>query len=508
MKSHNGIITRFAPSPTGYLHIGGARTALFNYLFARKYGGRFILRIEDTDTARNSQQASDAILTSLEWLGLLWDDGPYYQSRRIDIYHEYARRLIDENKAYRCFCSPKNAQAPENINHNGIDSTDKIKNGKDYKNDNRENNAHALANACPGRCSDISPDESAAREKNAEKFAVRFKIPAGRIISYNDMVHGRLEFKSELFEDFVIIKSDKMPAYNFAVSIDDLEMKVSHVIRGDDHISNTPKQLLIFDALKMQPPEYGHVPMILGPDRAKLSKRHGAVSLSYYEEAGFIKEAVVNYLALLGWAYDDKTEFFTIEELIKKFDENKFGRTPAIFDIKKLEHFNHEHLKITPIESKTKLIYKYVKNFMPEFNIDQRYDNIHYFEKVIAILGERIKSCRDIHDYAKFMFTDALTYPESIINKIRSEYDIDESIKALSAMNEIINKTFGGPSEEIEKNFRELKIAGLNFSKMIFLLRSAITAQNISPGIFETINVLTLPRASERIKKFIAILRN
>ncbi len=486
MDGQRPVITRFAPSPTGYLHIGGARTALFNYLYAKKYGGRFILRIEDTDIARNSQEAAAAILTSLEWLGLKWDEGPFYQSNRAEIYHKYARRLLSEKKAYRCFCTPESLEA--------------MRAGK--KDDKGGFRAYDR------RCLEIDEAEAETREAFGEKYAIRFKIPARQSVSFNDIVHGEVKFNTDTLEDFVIIKSDKMPAYNFSAAIDDLEMNISHVIRGDDHISNTPKQLLIFEALGAAPPEYGHVPMILGADKTKLSKRHGAVSLSYYEQAGFIKEAAVNYLALLGWAYDDKTEFFTIKDLIDKFSTDKFGRTPAVFDIKKLEYFNQAHLKVMDLQDKSELIYNFVKNFMPDFIIDAQYDNIGYFKSIIDIIGDRLKLCSDIKNYAQFMFVDNLNYSVELIAKIDADIGSKRAAESLDAMANIFSSMQDFSTAELESSLRGAEIQNLNFSKKVFLLRSALTAQSISPGIFEVMLVLGRKRSYERIKKLSEALIN
>lgn len=486
MDGHRPVITRFAPSPTGYLHIGGARTALFNYLYSKKYSGRFILRIEDTDIARNSQEATAAILTSLEWLGLNWDEGPFYQSERTEIYHKYAWRLLSEKKAYRCFCTPESLEAMR---------AEK----KDDKGGFR---------AYDRRCMGIDEAEAKRREAAGEKYAIRFKIPARQSVSFKDIVHGEVKFQTDALEDFVIIKSDKMPAYNFSAAIDDLEMNISHVIRGDDHISNTPKQLLIFEALGAAPPQYGHVPMIFGADKTKLSKRHGAVSLSYYEQAGFIKEAAINYLALLGWAYDDKTEFFTIKDLIDKFSPDKFGKTPAVFDIKKLEYFNQAHLKVMDLHDKSELIYNFVKKFMPDFIIDLKYDNIGYFKSVIDIIGDRLKLCCDIKNYAQFMFIDDLNYSDELIAKIAADIGARRAADALKAMADIFNAAGTYSPAELESSLRETEIQNLNFSKKVFLLRSALTAQNISPGIFEVILTAGAGRSVDRIKKLSEALIN
>ncbi|OQA77143.1 MAG: Glutamate--tRNA ligase [bacterium ADurb.Bin243] len=485
MIDEKRVVTRFAPSPTGFLHIGGARTALFNYLFAKKYGGKFILRIEDTDTARNSAEASEAILTSLRWLGLDWDEGPFYQSQRTAQYNRYAQKLLSEGKAYRCFCAGERLEALREEKRAGGES-------------------HiAYDRACLG----ISPEKSLKRSESGEKYVVRFKMPAGGTLSFNDMVHGAVNFQNDVLDDFIIIKSDAMPTYNFAVAIDDHEMNVTHVIRGDDHISNTPKQLAIFNALGVEAPVYAHVPMILGGDKTKLSKRHGATSLTYYEEAGYVKEALVNYLALLGWAFDGKTEFFTMDDLIEKFSEKKFGRTPAVFDIKKLEFFNQSHLKTMPSETKAGLLYNYVKKYMPDFRFDEKYDNMDYFRSVTDILGDRLKLAGDVKAYAQFMFIDDIEYPQDLIDKIIKDYGAPVAARALGLIADIAASATDYSPAALESLLRNSAIENLNFSKIAFLLRSSLAAQTVSPGIFEVMSVLGRKRCDARIKKLSDILR-
>ena len=481
--SERRVVTRFAPSPTGYLHIGGARTALFNYLYAKKYGGRFILRIEDTDTARNSEEASEAILSSLKWMGLDWDDGPFYQSRRLDIYRKYAEKLLSEKKAYRCFCTAERleAQRAGKRADGGFWAYDRL-------------------------CHSLDEAESRARADSGEKYVIRFSIPDGGAVSFNDMVHGVLNFQNDVLDDFIIIKSDGMPTYNFAVAVDDHEMGVTHVIRGDDHVSNTPKQLLIFGALGVEAPGYGHVPMILGQDKTKLSKRHGATSLGWYEEAGFIREAAVNYLALLGWSLDDKTEFFTLAELIDKFSESRFGRTPAVFDIKKLEYFNQSHLKTMEIGVRSELVYNYAKKYIPELKIDEKYDDLEYFKSVTAIAGDRLRLLGDIKNYAWFMFTDEFGYPAELRDKIIKDHGAEAAARALRQMAEIIEGVGEFSPADLESVLRNAKIENLNFSKLVFLLRSSLSAQTVSPGIFEVMYTLGRARSLERIKRLAAAI--
>lgn len=482
--SERRIVTRFAPSPTGYLHIGGARTALFNYLYAKKYGGKFILRIEDTDMARNSEEASAAILSSLSWLGLDWDEGPFYQSRRLDIYSAYAKKLLAAGRAYRCFCTAERLES--------------LRAAK---------TAEGGGWAYDRKCASLDPAEAAGREAAGEKCVTRFRIPeGGGGVSFDDMVHGAVSFQHDALDDFIIIKSDGMPTYNFAVAVDDHEMGVTHVIRGDDHISNTPKQLLIFGALGVEPPVYGHVPMILGQDKTKLSKRHGATSLGWYEEAGFVKEAAINYLALLGWAYDDKTEFFTTADLIEKFSEKKFGRTPAVFDIKKMEFFNQAHLKAMDLDAKTTLVRGYAKKYLPDMKINSKYDGHEYFKAVTAMAGDRLRLLGDIKNYAWFMFTDEFEYPAELTGRIIKDHGAPAAVSALEAMAKLFRSRGAFEPAGLEAALRGAQIGGLNFSKLVFLLRSALAAQTVSPGIFEVMCALGPERSLERIARLSAAL--
>jgi len=299
------IKTRFAPSPTGYLHVGGARTALFNYLFAKKFGGTFLLRIEDTDPERSKPEYSEQILISMKWLGLDWDEGPYHQSERMHIYQQYTQKLLEEGKAYRCFCTPEELEEMR-----------------------EQQRQQGLPTRYDGRCSRLTQEEIEERLNKGMPFAVRLKVPQDRrIIAWDDMVKGHIEINSSELDDFILVRSDGTPTYNFAVVIDDHTMGVTHVLRGEDHIPNTPKQILIYEALGWGTPEFGHVPMILGKDKTKLSKRHGAVGVEAYRDEGFLPEALFNFLALLGASYDPDREVYTKQELIELFDPKRLACT-------------------------------------------------------------------------------------------------------------------------------------------------------------------------------------
>ncbi len=322
------VRVRFAPSPTGHLHVGGARTALYNYLYARKRGGVFILRIEDTDAARSTRESYDGILRGLRWLGLEWDEGPdvggdygpYIQSARSVLYHSESKRLLDEGKAYYCFCTP------EDLEEMKLEAQEK-----------------KLPPKYDGRCRLLDREEIDRRLAEGVPSVIRFKMPSDGEIRFRDIVRDEFTFSNSELDDFVLIKSDNNPTYNFAVVVDDAHMKISHVIRGDDHISNTPRQVHLYLALGYRIPKFAHLPMILGDDRTRLSKRHGATSIDYYRENHYIPDAIVNYLALLGWSLDGKRELFTKNALIEHFSLKKVSKNPAMFDTDKMEWVNAEH---------------------------------------------------------------------------------------------------------------------------------------------------------------------
>ncbi|MHB1376443.1 MAG: glutamate--tRNA ligase [Candidatus Humimicrobiaceae bacterium] len=324
------IRLRFAPSPTGYLHIGSARTAFFNWLFAKKKSGKFILRIEDTDIERNREETVNTILDSMKWLGMDWDEGPdiggdfgpYRQSQRLDIYKKLSEKMLEEGKAYICFCTP--VQISE-------EREKALKTGKFYKYDRK--------------CANLSKNEINRRISEGEKYSIRILVPQDKTLFFNDNVYGNFEINCSNIEDFILIRSNGIPTYNFSAAVDDCLMKISHIIRGEDHLSNTPKQLLIYDALNYSYPDFTHLPMILASDGQKLSKRHGSISIEAYRKDGFLPEAVLNYIALLGWAYDDKTTIFSVDEMMEKFELKSINKKAPKFDYEKLLYLNGYYIR-------------------------------------------------------------------------------------------------------------------------------------------------------------------
>ena len=324
---NNQVRVRFAPSPTGFPHIGNIRTALFNWLFARHNSGTFILRIEDTDVARKVEGAEEMIIDSLNWLGMDYDEGPVYQSRRLNKYREAADRLIAEDKAYRCYCSPERLDAMR-----------------------REQMKNKQPPGYDRTCRNLTDSQRAELESRGIIPVVRFKSPLEGTTEFSDLIKGDIEFDNSTLDDFVLLKSDGYPTYHLANIIDDHEMNITHVLRADEWISSTPRHVLLYAAMGWQPPEFGHLPMILGTDRSKLSKRHGATAINEYREQGFLPETMINFLALLGWSLDDKTEIMSCDEIIKNFSLERVSKTAAIFNKEKLEWMNGVYIRGLSIE--------------------------------------------------------------------------------------------------------------------------------------------------------------
>ena len=381
----SGLRVRFAPSPTGMLHVGGARTALFNWLYARSRGGTFVLRVEDTDSARSTEESIQAIYDGMRWLGLDWDEGPdvggpyapYAQSQRRSGHLEAAERLIEAGKAYRCYC------APEDLERRRADRLARGESQAGYD----------------GRCrSEIG------KPARNQPYAVRLLTPDEGEIGWDDLCRGGIVFKAETIEDFVIVRSDGFSTYNFAAVVDDAQMRITEVLRGDDHISNTPRQILAYRALDLPIPRFGHVPMILGPDGTRLSKRHGATSVTAYREMGILPDALFNFLALLGWAYDDSRELFTREELVEAFSLEKLGRTPSIFNQEKLEWMNGVHMAALPVARKVEI----AQRFLETQGLLRHLPGPDGVRRLVEALGERFKTPGDIPAYADFLFTDRI----------------------------------------------------------------------------------------------------
>ena len=461
------IVTRFPPSPTGFLHVGGARTALFNWLYARHCGGRFVLRIEDTDLQRSTQDSVNAIFEALEWLGIDWDEGPFYQTQRLDIYRAHIQKLIDQGRAYYCTCSPEDIEA--------MRQSAMARGGKPRYD---------------GRCRDkgrpASPDA-----------VVRFKAPRTGTTVVEDVVKGPIVFQNDELDDFIICRSDGMPMYNLAVVVDDITMGINTVIRGDDHVNNTPKQILLYKALEAPLPVFAHVPMVLGSDRTRLSKRHGAMSVTEYRDMGYLPDAVLNYLVRLGWSHGDQ-EFFTREELIAKFSLEHIGKSAGVFDLQKLLALNADHIQAAPPAA----LAPQLRPFLSARGVqDPPEDDL---QAVIETLQTRSKTLLEMADGALFYFQETVAYEEKAAQKFLKPA-IKEPLQFLALQ---LEGQDSFTETAVETAFvQTMEKTGLKLGKIAQPVRVALTGKTVSPGIFEIIRVLgkeeTLKRLAQAVE-FIA----
>lgn len=483
------VRVRFAPSPTGYLHIGGARTALFNWLFARKMGGKLILRIEDTDVARLKEDSVSQILTSLKWLGINWDEGPevggdygpYYQSERFDIYRKYCQQLVDEGKAYYCFCTPEELEAQ------------------------REKQRQAKQPFRYARtCRDLTPEEVKARIDAGASYSVRLKIPAEGSVVVHDLIHGDVTFNMDQYDDFVIMKSNGIPTYNFAVVIDDHLMGMTHVMRAEEHLSNTPKQLLVYQAFGWEPPKFGHMSMILAPDRSKLSKRHGATSVEEFRSQGFVAEAIVNYLTLLGWGPGDEREIFILQDTVELFELEQMSKKAAIYDTKKLTWMNGQYLSELPLE---KILPEVKPFFVKDGYVDEAWfaENEEYFAKLVDTVRVRVKTLQEIADASDYFFKDVESYDEKGVAKHFKPETVallEECIAAVEA-----DDVYSLETTEAAYN----KIAADNnlaLGKVIHPTRLALTGRTVSPGMFDVMVLLGKEKTLARLHKAVEFIKN
>ncbi|MGE5242986.1 MAG: glutamate--tRNA ligase [Betaproteobacteria bacterium] len=458
---------RFAPSPTGYLHVGGARTALFNWLYARRHGGVFILRIEDTDVERSSGEMVEGILDGLRWLGLDWDEGPgiggphapYFQSGRLDRYRAAAERLVETGHAYYCYCTPDELRLRRAAAEAG---------GAGWIYDRA--------------CLRLAAEDVAARERAGMPRAIRFKVPAQPII-VQDLVHGSIAFDGAHVEDFVVLRSDRHPTYHLSVVADDVDMGVTDVVRGDDHISNTPKQILLYRALGAEVPRFAHVPLILGPDKKRLSKRHGATSVMEYARQGYLPEAMVNFLALLGWSPGSTDqEVFTRDELAGIFSLEGISGGNAVFNPDKLDWFNQQHIaRLPPPELARRL-----KPWFEAAGLwrDEYVDGRHaWFFAVLELLKPRAKRLGDFVGQGRFFFTSAIEYDAAAVEKHLALADMDAHLSALGAA--LATLPAFDPAS-IEGALRATAAArGVKAASLIHAVRVALTGKSVSPGLFE-----------------------
>ncbi len=458
------VVTRFAPSPTGYLHIGGARTALYCYLYTHKMKGKFILRIEDTDTERSTQESVQAILDSMEWLNLKYDAGPYYQTKHMDRYREVLNLLLKEGKAYRCYCSKERL---ENLRNEQLEKKEKPR--------------------YDGHCRDL-------KEPGTGPFVLRFRNPQEGVVEFDDLIRGKLVFSNTELDDLILARTDGMPTYNFTVVVDDWDMKITHVIRGDDHINNTPRQINILKALGATPPLYAHVSMILGPDGKRLSKRHGAVSVMQYREDGFLPEALLNYLVRLGWSHGDQ-EIFSMDEMINLFDLKGINKAPAAFNLEKLLWLNQHYIKT----SDPAHVAKELAWHMERLGID--ISKGPALTDIIKAQAERAKTLKEMAERSKY-FYEEVQYNEDSVSK----HLTNDLAPVLSSLRDELTALSKWDKESIHKAIVDVsEKAGVKMGKVAQPLRVAVTGDTISPPIDITLELLgqkrTLARLANSIDK-------
>jgi glutamyl-tRNA synthetase len=490
--SEGNVRVRFAPSPTGYPHIGNIRTALFNWLFARHSAGTFVVRIEDTDQSRKVEEALESILGALRWLGLDWDEGPekggpygpYFQSERLDMYQKHAQQLLDSGRAYKCYCSPERlAQMRDEM--------------AERKESTRSYDRH---------CRDLAPEERARAESQGVTPVVRFKVPLDGQTTFHDLVRGDITFDNGELDDIVLMKSDGYPTYHLANVVDDHFMEISHVMRADEWLSSTPRHVLLYKAFDWRPPLFAHLPMILGPDKAKLSKRHGATAVTEFEDQGYLPEAMLNFMALLGWSLDDKTEIFTREELVRHFGLERIGKTAAVFSHDKLKWMNGVYIRNMSAEELTDSLLPFLERDLPP--TVKRPVSRDYVLEVAPLVQERLTTLGEAAEAFDFFFTDDLAYDAAVLpgKKLNRELAL-KSLKAAAAEFEQLQDA-GFGVEPLEETLRSLASElGIKTGDYFGLLRVATTGRTAAPPLFETMAVLGRDRCLDRIKAAIDALR-
>jgi glutamyl-tRNA synthetase len=471
------VRTRFAPSPTGYLHIGGARTALFSWLYARAQGGQFILRMEDTDLARSTQESVDMVLRDLRWLGLDWDEGPsqdnrgakgplgpYFQSQRLDIYAQYLDQLKALGLAYPTFDSKEEVEAEREA-------------------------AIAEGRVPTGSFEEASPEQLAAMAAQGKQPAWRFRIPEGGVTEFLDLVHGKMRFENRLMSDFVIVRSDGMPTYNFAATIDDALMGITHVIRGDDHLSNTPRQACLYRALKLAEPAFAHIPMILGPDKQRLSKRHGATAVGEYQAQGFLPEALINYLALLGWSLDDKTTLISTADLVKHFSLERVNKHAAVFDPVKLGWMNGQYVKAADDARLGALL-------QPHFEAaGLKGKDAAWYTRLAPAVKEKARTLGEVPEECRFFFERLAPSDEA-----RQKFTASGGPTLAAKLGAVLAAApfEAAPLEAALRGFCEAE--GAKFKDVVALLRCALSGRTVTPGIFDTLLLLGQAECVARLK--------
>ena len=481
------VRVRFAPSPTGYLHVGGARTALFNWLFARRHKGRFILRIEDTDRERSRPEYEAAILRDLQWLGLNWDEGPsiggphgpYVQTERAPIYKEHLKKLLASRAAYPCFCSQK-----------------------DLETERESANLAGLGYHYSGRCRDLSQAEVDHRKKTKQPYAIRLRVPPG-VTVFHDLIRGEVKVDHAELDDYILVRTGGEPTYNFVVTVDDAVMRMSHVIRGEDHLSNTPKQILLYQALGFEPPIFAHLPLILGEDRTPLSKRHLASSVSEFKRLGYLPEALVNYLALLGWSLDGKTDLISQADLIKNFALERVHKAPASFDYNKLLWMNGQYIR----KADDEFIFQRCLEYLWDMGgIDELFMRASGppLKRMLGLVKPSLKTINEVGDQILYFLGEVHVYdPEGLAKHL-----VTGNLPILEDAEKILDEAFHFNAMALEERFRAAATAaGKKFADYVHPLRLAITGRTVSPNLFEVIEILGKGRCIVRLKRFAQMIR-
>jgi glutamyl-tRNA synthetase len=473
MPKHK-IKTRIAPSPTGMLHIGGLRTALYNYLFAKQNGGEFLLRIEDTDRTRFVPGATEKIFAMLEWAGLPWDGDPVVQSGRLEIYQKYAKKLVDEDKAYYCFCTPAELEKMR-----------------------AEQAEKKLPPRYDGTCRNLSKAEVEKKLGDNTPYVVRLKVPEDNAIAFDDIVYGAIKVNSNDIDDQILLKSDGFPTYHLAVVVDDHEMEITHIMRGEEWLPSTPKHILLYEAFGWQPPVYCHLPNILGENKKKLSKRTGDVSVEEFKNKGYLPEALINYIALLGWNPGTEQEIFSLDELTKQFDLKKLHKAGAIFDYKKLDNINGQYIRQLSVKQLAGLCVPY----LAEAHGDalQNYSD-EYITKVVSLEQERLKKLSDIVGATQFFFTDVLEYESALL--VWKKTDKTIIINNLTIILQKLTTVKQWNKVNLEKEIMQfIQDKNLSNGEVLWPLRVALSGQQNSPGPFEIAEVLGKEESLRRIEE-------
>ncbi|MCD4784832.1 MAG: glutamate--tRNA ligase [Candidatus Eremiobacteraeota bacterium] len=478
-QNQGTLKVRFAPSPTGYLHVGGARTALFNYLYARKNGGALLLRIEDTDLKREIEGSINRIIEDMQWLGLKWDEGPIRQTGRLDIYRKYANALEDKGLTYPCYCTPEELKT------------------------NREKMMEAGTTPhYNGACRDLTPQQREQKSAEGRKPCIRFRMPDKSVV-VKDLIRGDVVFEKDFVDDFIIMKSDNTPSYNFAVVVDDHEMGVTLVMRGEEHLVNTPRQISLYEALEFSMPQFAHISMILSPDRKKMSKRHGTVAVDIFRKEGYLPSALINYISLLGWSPPDNREFFTLDEMVEAFSLDRIAKNPAVYDIEKLRWMNSQYIKEMDNEKLLDMLIPFMKDagFVDD---DKTPENRDKLLLIVDALKSRLVLLSDIKEEASIFFDDNLELDEGAKESL--EWDTTPAV--FKAFLEVLDEYDAITSENSREFVKKIQKKSMTKGKKLYMpLRVGITGKGHGPEMVAVLTILSIEQMKKRLKSIIEICK-